>query len=419
MPRRKAATGKELRRRAEKKVAKQPGIMGKQQAAVSSYETKKLIHELQVHQAELEIQNEDLRKAQVELADTQRRYMDLFNFAPVGYFVLDPEGVIRQANVTASGTLDVTKWTLVGRPLSFYVHSSDRVVFNEHIREALSSEKRATCVVRMKKGSGGLLQTQLESARLEEVAEGPPYCLTAMTDISKLKELEKEREAYIRDLEGFSYTASHELRGPLVSIAGFARILSEDFPSCLDEKGRDYLKIITENTQKMERLLADLLAFSQTAVKKVVKGRIDVESLARSAWAEVALLAGRRNVRIDIGHLPPAMGDESMIRQALVNLLSNSLKFTAARETAVIEVHGQKGKGENTYSVRDNGAGFDMKYADKLFSIFQRLHGSKEFPGTGAGLSIVRRIIEKHGGRVWAEGKPDQGATFYFTLPAR
>ncbi len=168
----------------------------------------------------------------------------------------------------------------------------------------------------------------------------------------------------------------------------------------------------------MEQLLADLLAFSQTAVRKVVKRRIDMESLARSAWGEAASSAGGRRLTIDIGHLPPARGDESMIRQALVNLLSNALKFTAPRETAVIEVHGQKGKGENIYSVKDNGAGFDMKYAGKLFGIFQRLHGSNEFPGTGAGLSIVRRIIEKHGGRVWADGKPDQGATFYFTLPA-
>ncbi len=240
MPRKKSASVRTLRKRAEKQLGK-----SKEQPDLSSYEAKKLIHELQVHQIELEIQNEDLRKAQVELADTQRRYMDIFNFAPVGYFVLDLEGSVRQANVTAVGMLGATKRTLVGRPLSFYVHSSDRAVFGEHVREAFSSGRRVTGIVRMKTGVGGFFHAQLETVRFEEGKDEPPYCLTSMTDISKLKELEKEREAYIKDLEGFSYTASHGLRGPLVSIAGFARILSEDCPACLDEKGRDYLNIIS------------------------------------------------------------------------------------------------------------------------------------------------------------------------------
>jgi light-regulated signal transduction histidine kinase (bacteriophytochrome) len=205
---------------------------------------------------------------------------------------------------------------------------------------------------------------------------------------------------------------------PLVSMASFARILGEDYPDCLGEKGIQYVDIITNSAKRMERLLSDILEFSKISTKELSMDTLDLNVIAASAWQEAASSAGQRSVKVDIGPLPAALGDPAMIRRVFVNLFSNALKFTAPRDAAAVEVRGQKGREESFYSLSDNGVGFDMKYAGRLFGIFQRLHDPKEFAGTGAGLSIVKRIIEKHGGRVWAEGKPGEGATFYFTLPA-
>ncbi|MEJ2695450.1 MAG: ATP-binding protein [Candidatus Sulfobium sp.] len=363
------------------------------------------------------MQNEDLRNTQIDLADLQRKYAELFDRAPVGYFVLDLEGRIKLANNTAIGMLSATKQALIGKPFSIFVHTSGKGTFLEHQRKVLASHDRVVCTVRMKKKDGDILYARLQSARFEG-DEGPdPVCLTTATDISQIKALEKEREEYIRDLESFGYTASHELRSPLIAIGGFSKILMEDYSKCLDEQGMKLLSTIIDRAGKMERLLSDLMQFAQIGTKRIVMEGLDMASLVRSAYGDVSPNPGERSVKLDIGKLPPARGDAQMMRAVLVNLLSNALKFTVPKKTALIQIRGTKGEAENIYSVKDNGVGFDMDYSGKLFKIFQRLHGERVFPGTGAGLSITKRIIEKHGGRIWAEGKPGKGATIYFTLP--
>jgi PAS domain S-box-containing protein len=414
----KPAREEDLRKRAEKRLSKKSGIKSRQQPGLPSQEAEELLHELRVHQVELEMQNEELRSAQIDLADSRRKYAELFDQAPVGYFVLDFEGLVRDANSTAVGMLSTTKRTLIGKPLSLHIHASDRHTFLEHQKKVLKSHDRLVCSVRMKKKDGDIFHARLQSTRLEEGEKTEPVCLTTATDISQLKALEKEREEYIRDLEAFGYTASHELRSPLVSIGGFSKILREDYADRLDEEGRKLLYTINERAGKMERLLTDLMQFSQIGAKKMSVEDLDMASLVRSAYGDLSPAAEEQHVNIDIGKLPPARGDAQMMRMVFVNLLSNALKFSSARNNAVIEIRGTKGESENIYSVKDNGVGFDMNYAGKLFRIFQRLHSEREFPGTGAGLSITKRIIEKHGGRIWAEGRPGEGATFYFTLPA-
>jgi PAS domain S-box-containing protein len=416
MRQKKSPPKKDLRERAEKRISKK-GSRKSNQPELSSYQGKKLAHELQVHQVELEIQNEELRGAQIELADSRRKYAELFDYAPVGYFVLDFNGLIREANRTAAGMLAATKRTLIGKPFSVYVHPSDRHTFSEHQKNVLESSNRLLCTLRMKAKEGNMIHIRLQSARFHG-SETEPVCLMTATDISQIKALEKEREEYIRDLEAFGYTASHELRSPLVAIGGFSRILMEDYPGCLDEEGKKLLLTISERAGKMERLLNDLMRFSQIGIQPFSAEILDMASLARSAWGEISPTAGERQVNLDIGELPPAQGDVPMMRTVFVNLLSNALKFTGNRERAVIQIRGANEGIENIYSVKDNGVGFDMNYTGKLFRIFQRLHSEREFPGTGAGLSITKRIIEKHGGRIWAEGERGKGATIYFTLPA-
>lgn len=224
-------------------------------------------------------------------------------------------------------------------------------------------------------------------------------------------------EASNKELESFSYSVAHDLRAPLRGIAGFSGILLEEYRDQLDDEGKRFLHIIQTDVGKMGNLIDDLLALSRLARRELRPRVFAMEPLAQAACKELQELAPARTVEIKVNPLPPARGDRDMIREALQNLLGNAFKFTRARETAVIEISGWEEERENIYCIRDNGVGFDMQYVGKLFEAFQRLHLEKEYEGTGMGLAIVRRIIQRHDGRVWAEGKVGEGAKFCFSLP--
>lgn len=231
------------------------------------------------------------------------------------------------------------------------------------------------------------------------------------------RELETRVLERTADLESFSYTVSHDLRAPLRAISGFSRILRDDFASSLDAEGCRLLGLIIGNTERMGQLIDDLLSFSRIGRTDLGRSRIDMTRLAADVRDE--LLSGEAGERLDcrISPLPEAVGDTALIRQVWVNLLSNAVKFTLPKGRGTVDVSGITNGDEQIYTVRDTGVGFDMEYAHKLFGIFQRLHSPMDFEGTGVGLAIVQRIIDRHGGRIWAEGKPGEGATFCFSLP--
>ena len=224
-------------------------------------------------------------------------------------------------------------------------------------------------------------------------------------------------ETSVKELEDFTYTVSHDLRTPLRAIGGFSRILEEDYGDRLDDEARRLIGVVRENTQRMGQLIDDLLAFSRLGRNPMAATSINMEALARSALAGIGASAAAEGGRIEVHPLPEARGDPVLIKQVWVNLLSNAIKFSGKRDEPRIEVTGDDDGANAVYCVKDNGAGFDMQYYDKLFGVFQRLHGDDEFPGIGVGLAMVRRIVSRHGGRVWAEGKVGEGAAFYFSLP--
>lgn len=227
-------------------------------------------------------------------------------------------------------------------------------------------------------------------------------------------------EAVNGELEAFTYSVSHDLRAPLRHVMGFARLLEEHAGEAVDERGRKYLQTITNAAGQMARLIDDLLAFSRLARTKLTKSRVDLHALVGEVSAEVMAQEAEADRRVDwsIHDLGEVHADPALLRQVFVNLLSNALKYSAPRDRAQIEIAREAaGDGMAVVFVRDNGVGFDMAYKDRLFGVFQRLHRADEFPGTGIGLANVKRIIHRHGGRVWAEGEPDRGATFYFSLP--
>ena len=218
------------------------------------------------------------------------------------------------------------------------------------------------------------------------------------------------------ELEAFTYSVSHDLRAPVRAIDGFARILEEDHAAQLDGEGRRVLAVVRTSSQRMGRLIDDLLAFSRLGRQSLNRALVDMRSLVQRAIDGIGADA-RGRAQITVGPLPAGHGDASMLQQVWTNLIDNAVKYSSRRERAQIHVDSYEAGGEIVYRVRDNGAGFDMRYYDKLFGVFQRLHGAQEFPGTGVGLAIVKRIVERHDGRVWAESAPDRGATFCFSLP--
>ena len=221
-----------------------------------------------------------------------------------------------------------------------------------------------------------------------------------------------------KEMRSFSYSVAHDLRAPLRAINGFAQVLVEDCEPQLDEAGKRALDRITANARTMGVLIDDLLTLSKVSYQPLQSGKVEMGEIVRGAYQSLMEGQNGRVVQCDIGDLPPAAGDPNLLRQVWMNLIANALKFTRRRERAHIEIGGNvAGPDFATYFIRDNGAGFDMQYVDKLFGAFQRLHPPAEFEGTGIGLALVQRIVHRHGGTIWAEGRVDDGAMFAFTLP--
>lgn len=233
----------------------------------------------------------------------------------------------------------------------------------------------------------------------------------------KVEERTEQLSRANHELEAFSYSVSHDLRAPLRAINGYARIIEEDYETTLDAEGKRLLNVLQYNARKMGNLIDDLLDFSRLGRKEVQRSRINMQELTENVLNDIGK-SQHYNAQISIGPLQPLEADYSLMSQVMLNLISNAIKYSSQKEQPQISITSELQPHEIIFCVRDNGAGFDMQYADKLFGVFQRLHTSDEFEGTGVGLAIVQRIVSKHGGRVWAEGKPNKGAAFYFSIPA-
>jgi light-regulated signal transduction histidine kinase (bacteriophytochrome) len=232
-----------------------------------------------------------------------------------------------------------------------------------------------------------------------------------------VQEHSAQMTATAKDLADFSHSISHDLRAPLRGIAGFTRILIEDHGAQLDDEGRRNLYQIQGEARRMTQHIDDLIAFARVGRQPLDAGEVNMTELVRCTFDQLAEQPLPALPRLEVAPLPQAFADRMMMRQVLAQLLANTIKFTRHQPAARVDVTAVTEGEWNTYCVADNGVGFDQRYAHRLFGVFQRLHGPEEFPGTGVGLAVVRRIVQRHGGRVWAEGKVDGGAKFYFTLP--
>jgi light-regulated signal transduction histidine kinase (bacteriophytochrome) len=257
---------------------------------------------------------------------------------------------------------------------------------------------------------------QLQQALSEQKKDEEKINKLNLSLEAKVAERTAQLQNANNELESFSYSVSHDLKAPLRAIDGFSSILEDEHSRSLDNEGRRLVGVIRKNVLSMDKLIDDMLNFSRVGKQEIGSEEIDMARMAREVWNDIGSHYGPRKIEMVINAMPAAKGDKHMIRQVFVNLLSNAAKFSSVKETARIEAGGEKKEGYNQYYVKDNGAGFDMKHADRLFGVFQRLHKAADFEGAGVGLATVKRIVNRHGGKVWAESKPDEGATFYFTL---
>jgi PAS domain S-box-containing protein len=367
-------------------------------------------------------------------ARLESRYRDLFETAQDMVFTTDLDGTITSFNRAAERLAATARNEAIRCSLKtfFAVEGPDNSLFPKTggLNEAEPGTYELTLLAR----DGRRIPVEVGMTMLKQ--DGKPVGWQGIArDITERKRTEDEIRQFNADLErrvaertselaasnkeleAFSYSVSHDLRAPLRAINGFSEILLRDCGGSLDEKARHYLQTVAASGRQMGELVDDLLAFSRLSRQPLVKGPVNLNDLVWQVSQDLQHQAPEHEVTLRVNHLPPARGDRSLINQVLQNLLGNAWKFTGRTTGPLVEVGSFQQCDETVFYVRDNGAGFDMQYAGKLFGVFQRLHRDVEFPGTGVGLAIVHRIITRHGGRVWAEARVGEGATFYFTLP--
>jgi len=377
---------------------------------------------------------ETLQHRRDELQQAEAKFRVLVEQSLVGIYVIQNDRLV-YVNPKMSEIMGYTVQEMTSRPLLDFIAPESRDLVRANVQKRIEGKVASLHYqLGMQKRDGTVVLAEAHGARTEYA--GQPAVIGTLLDITDRVKAEEEirrlntdleqrviertaqLEAANRELEAFSYSVSHDLRAPLRHITGYAEILREDAKGSLTGECLGYLDVLTSSTKQMAQLIDDLLAFSRMSRTEMRRQRVNFEDLVRDTRSKLEAETAGRNVVWKQGNLPVMEGDAAMFRQVWVNLISNAVKYTRPRDPAEIEIGcTENAKNEAVFFVRDNGVGFDMKHAQKLFGVFQRMHRATDFEGTGIGLAIVQRIVLRHGGRVWVEAKPNEGATFYFSLP--
>ena len=383
---------------------------------------------------ELQESREELAKRTTEVLATNRFLDSMIENIPNLIYVKDAVHLrYVRINRAAEALMGMTREQIMGKTDHELFPQDDADTLVAQDRKVLASGTvEDTPEQRRSSRTQGIRLMHARTVPVFDEHAEPTHILGVAEDITQQKEMEKEilnlnavlkaraeeLEASHKSLESFTSAATHDLRSPLSIIGGYAGLLEKNYASRLDEKGQRYVSIIRDNIKSMAKLIDDLLAFSKLGRREISKASVNMHGLAQQVIEELLQRHPEGSKpRVVLESLPPAQADASLLRQVWVNLLSNAVKYSSRTPNPLIEISGRIDGAEAVYSVRDNGAGFSMDHYDKLFEIFQRLHTDEEFEGNGVGLPIVHRVVTRHGGRVWAEGKVGQGAVFHFALP--
>jgi chemotaxis family two-component system sensor kinase Cph1 len=532
-----------LRERAEE-VTRENAASPESQEPLSPQETRQTLHELRVHQIELEMQNEELRRTQVELDNARERYFDLYDMAPVGYCTISKNGLIKEANLTAANLLGVTRSALVRRPFTIFILKKDLDTYYMHSKPLFETGAPQVYELRMVKKDAAPFWARLEATR-EEDADGTTLCRVTVSDITerkraeekiafseallnatldsipdiigiqnpdhtivrynhagykflnlapekvhgrkcyeligrnipcdecatekalntkKLEQIEKHlpeygvyldcrsnpvlndkgevefiveqlqditerkraEQALVKksedlarsnaDLAQFAYVASHDLQEPLRTITRFVQLLEKRYHGKLDQDADEFIGFIVSGTKRMQQIINDLLAYSRVNTKREPPNIMKIEDAIQIAMQNIKYVLEESGGTVIYDEMPSIIADETQMTQLFQNLIGNALKFHG-EEAPRVEISAARKGDDWIFSVRDNGIGIDPQYNDRIFEIFQRLHTCEEYPGTGIGLAIAKKIVERHQGHIWVESLPGKGSTFNFTLP--
>ena len=361
-----------------------------------------------------------IRKDMASKEATEKRFSGLLQAAPDATVIADEQGLMRMINKQAEDLFGYTREEMLNQPVEILIPAD---LHAAHVHHRNSFMKKASLramgagleLYAVKKGG---IQFPVEISLSPIKTDEGQLVIASIRDITQRKQLENALRRSNAEMEAFTYSVSHDLRAPLRGIVGFTSILEDDYRDKLEAEGHRITGIIRANTLKMGHLIDDLLAFSRLGRQEIQKMNVDTNALLQEIIGELHLPESGKKINWDIKDLPPVFADLKTLRQVWINLISNAVKYSSKKEEPVITIGHTTENGQQVFFVRDNGVGFDNKYRDKLFRVFQRLHGEDEFEGTGVGLALVEKIIARHGGRVWAEGIVGEGAVFYFTLPA-
>jgi signal transduction histidine kinase len=454
----KPAGAAELRRRAEarfkEKQSSQMSEVGDQSTAV---ETQRLVHELEVHQIQLEMQNEELLQTRAQVEAILAQYTDLYDFAPVGYFTLARDGAIRRVNLTGASLLGVDRSGLVNRRFGLFVSADSRPAFNAFLDKVFASQAKETCEVALLKEGHEPLWARIDARATEDGQE----CRAAVVDVTERKRMEAEVEAAQekllaeqrrgqrrlhklnrelkrrnRELQDFVQVASHDLRAPLVNIRGFGDMLASacdrartavagiqdeeslkaELLPLLDQEIPESLGYIRAGSSKMDALLAGLLNVSRIGSAALTIEQLDMNQMVAEIVKSMEFSVEQAGAGVQVDALPPCRGDATQLGQVFSNLLDNALKYLDPSRPGVIRVSAHQKRNEVVYCVEDNGIGIDAEHQDVIFGLFYRLNPDRG-GGQGLGLTIVRRSLDRQGGKIHLESTPNQGSKFFVSLP--
>lgn len=376
------------------------------------------MHELQVHRVELEMQNRALQETQAELEHSIQRYSDLYDHLPVGYVTVTAAGQIVQANLAAAECLQRERTKLPGAFLGSFLEPYDAGRLAGHLENCVETGRQAMMELTLRRRDGSTTAVQLTSRLAPGPASDQRQVHIAISDISQLKETQRALEEINREQEAFNYSISHDLRAPLITINNYAGIVLSDFAERLGAEGQAMLERIRCAAVRMEDTLRDLLEYSTLSREDLVLGTVNTDEIVKDLLIEHRGLLQERRADVQVEtSLPSVRACAPILHQVFANLLTNALKYTSEGEVPRVRIFAEDGTRTAVLKIADNGIGIDPKHHDRIFRLFERLHGYSKYPGSGVGLAIARRAVERMNGRIWVESEPGSGSCFCLELP--
>ena len=410
-----ADSGQALRRQAESIARERAAQVPENLDTLSPKEVRQMLHELRVHQIELEMQNEELRRTQEELEASRARYFDLYDLAPVGYFTLSEQGLVLEANLTAAKLLGVARGALVKQPFSRFILPADQDIHYRHRKQLFETGAPLVWELRLVREDAAPIWVRVEATTARN-ADGAAVCRVVVSDIAERKRAEEAIKTTNAELRSFAYALTHDLQEPLRMVVNFTQLLAQEREGKLGADADKYISYSVEGALRIEALLKALFDYWEVTERGGENlSPVDCNHALSQTLLNLQTAIQQSGATVTSDPLPTVVTENVMLVQVFQNLIGNSIKYRgqAAPRIHISAVRTTEGW---LFSVQDNGIGIDPEDAESVFAMFKRLHG-REIPGTGIGLALCKKVVERRGGRIWVESQAGRGAVFKFTIP--